>query len=82
MSDEAYKLEPCPLCGGTASIREVPRDAVHGQEPDEMMLYCVVCTDTACGGTTQDYRVWQSAVEAWNRKEVLVPEIDIEEEGV
>lgn len=54
MSEE---LKPCPFCGWGTVI-------------DGGGLFSSACQCNSCGAKTQNYKTWEDAVEAWNRRVV------------
>lgn len=56
LTSEPYgSIKPCPFCGwGTI----VNGSFIHYR-----------CQCNACGASTKEYKTWESAIKAWNRRE-------------
>ena len=50
------ELKPCPFCG-------------WGTIVDGGGLLSHACQCNACGAKTKNYKTWEEAIEAWNRRQ-------------
>ena len=61
---DAYHLDPCPFCGGPATLTGC--SSGHVMDPSE--FFRVSCTHPRCKASTNAWQPAKAAVNAWNRR--------------
>lgn len=51
------ELKPCPFCGSEA------------MKATEGTFKAIVCKNFECGAEVNSFKVWDKAIEAWNRRQ-------------